>query len=273
MGQKLGMGAPPPFLGGELGPNLAQCSLDHGPPLCQVPSRSIQPFGHNGHGPKIGERGSAPFLGRGAGSPSNTMWPGMRPTCLPSFVLIRPTVWPQCTNVTDTQVRTDRQTTDRWHRANRFTNGRPKTVRPIPSDRCPVCPVLSVTLLYCGQTVGRIKMKLGMRVGLGPGHTVLDGDPALPWKGARQPPPHLKFTGVGFACVHIIRGPCLLWPNGWMDQDETWHGGRPPPSPNCVKWGPSSPSPKGHIPPNFRLCLLWPNGWMDQDAAWYGLRR
>jgi len=26
--------------------------------------------------------------------------------------------------------------------------------------------------------VGRIKMKLGMQVGLGPGHTVLDGDPA-----------------------------------------------------------------------------------------------
>ena len=40
------------------------------------------------------------------------------------------------------------------------------------------CPVfLSVTLLYCGQMVGWIKMKLGMHVGLGPGHNVLDGDP------------------------------------------------------------------------------------------------
>jgi len=28
-------------------------------------------------------------------------------------------------------------------------------------------------------TVGRVKMKLGVQVGLGPGHTVLDGDPAL----------------------------------------------------------------------------------------------
>jgi len=37
---------------------------------------------------------------------------------------------------------------------------------------------LSVTLVYCGQTVGRIKMKLGMQ--LGPGDFVLDGDPALP---------------------------------------------------------------------------------------------
>ena len=41
-----------------------------------------------------------------------------------------------------------------------------------------VCPVLSVTLVYCGQTVGWIKMKLGMQVGLGPGHILLDGDSA-----------------------------------------------------------------------------------------------
>jgi len=48
------------------------------------------------------------------------------------------------------------------------------------SDRCLSClSVLSVTLVYCGQTVGWIKMKLGMQVGLGPGHIVLDGDPAL----------------------------------------------------------------------------------------------
>ena len=37
---------------------------------------------------------------------------------------------------------------------------------------------LSVTLVYCGQTVGRIKMKLGTQVGLGTGHIVLHGDPA-----------------------------------------------------------------------------------------------
>jgi len=44
------------------------------------------------------------------------------------------------------------------------------------SDRCLSC--LSVTLVHCGQTVGWIKMKLGMQVGFGPVHTVLDGDPA-----------------------------------------------------------------------------------------------
>ena len=41
-----------------------------------------------------------------------------------------------------------------------------------------VCPVLFVTFVHCGQTVGRIKMKLGIPVGLGPGHIVLGGDPA-----------------------------------------------------------------------------------------------
>jgi len=53
-----------------------------------------------------------------------------------------------------------------------------KTVRPMPSDRCLFCiavlSVLSVTLVYCGQTVGWIKMKLDMQVGLGTGHIVLD---------------------------------------------------------------------------------------------------
>ena len=63
-----------------------------------------------------------------------------------------------------------------------------KTVAPCyqtvlcPVLSCPVClsVCLSVTLVYCGQTVGRIKMKLGMQVGLSPGHIVLDGDPLLP---------------------------------------------------------------------------------------------
>jgi len=57
------------------------------------------------------------------------------------------------------------------------------------SDHCPVClSCLSVTLVYCDQAVERIKMKLGLQVGLVPGHTVLDGDPApSPKKGAEAP--------------------------------------------------------------------------------------
>jgi len=74
-----------------------------------------------------------------------------------------------------------------------------------------------------------IKMKLDMEVGLGHGHTALDGDQAPLPKGA-QPP---------------IVGPCLLWPNGWMDPDATCYGSRPRPRRLCVTWGPSSPRKKG----------------------------
>jgi len=74
-----------------------------------------------------------------------------------------------------------------------------------------VCPVLSVTLVHCGQTVGWIKMKFGTQLGLGPGHIVLDGVPAHP---TASPP---------------IFGPYLLWPKGCMDQHATRYGGRPRP--------------------------------------------
>ena len=43
---------------------------------------------------------------------------------------------------------------------------------------------LSVTLVYCGQTVGWIKMPLGTEVGIGPGDIVLYRDL---W-GPRSPP-------------------------------------------------------------------------------------
>ena len=134
----------PPFLGRGAGPNLAQCSLDQGPPLCQVPyldppsrlatdmgrklgrgagspsntkspgpSPSSTPsgilihqlFGLNRYGPKIG--GFASLWERGDGSPSSIMWPGPRPICVPSFILIRITIWPQYTNVTDRTGQTD----------------------------------------------------------------------------------------------------------------------------------------------------------------------
>jgi len=44
-----------------------------------------------------------------------------------------------------------------------------------------------------------------------------------------------------------------LWPNSWMDQDETWRASRPRTWPHCVRRGPSSPSPKGAEPLN-----CWP---------------
>jgi len=110
--------------------------------------------------------------------------------------------------------------------------------------------------VYCGQTVGQIKLKLGMQVGLGPGHIVLDGDPApLPKEASPS-----------------IFNPCPLSSNGWMDQDGTWHGGGLRSRPHFARWGPTTPQKGGTQPPIFGPCILWPNGWMDQDATWYGGR-
>ena len=69
-----------------------------------------------------------------------------------------------------------------------------------------------------------------------------------------------------------VFGPCLLWPNGWMDQDGPCYGGRPQPR-DFVLDGDPRPLPKRRrSPPIFGPCLLRPNGWMDQDATWYGGR-
>jgi len=69
-----GTGAVPPF-GGELGPHLVQCGLFRSLPPYQVASWSMQLFGHNRNGPKIGW-GLCLLFGEGrAGSPSSTMWP------------------------------------------------------------------------------------------------------------------------------------------------------------------------------------------------------
>jgi len=66
-----------------------------------------------------------------------------------------------------------------------------KTVRPMLSDRCPICPIRPV----CDVRVS--------------------------------------------------------WPNGWTDQDETWHAVRNRPWPHCVRWGPSFPPLKGGRSPIF----------------------
>jgi len=210
------------------------------------------------------------------------------------------------------------------------------------SDRCPVCPVLSVclsvTLVYCwtnqdetwhagrprpwphcvrwgqlplpkgaqpqfsahiccGEMAAWIKMSFGMEIDLGPGDIVLDGDPAPPSpQRGRSPTPQFSahfYCGQMAGCIKMplgievgpspsdfvldgdptsspkrgaappIFGPRLLWPNGCMDQDATWCGGRPLSTRHCVRWERSFPSPKGAQPPIFSQCPLWPNGWMD----------
>ena len=63
-------------------------------------------------------------------------------------------------------------------------------------DHCPIClSCLSATLVYYGQIVRWIKMKLGMEVGLG--HIVLDGDPAAP----KRPQPQFS---AGVCCGQTV---------------------------------------------------------------------
>ena len=102
----------------------------------------------------------------------------------------------------------------------RYVFGRPFVKRFALCYRTVVLSVcLTETLVYCGQTVGRIKMKLG--------HIVLVGD--------RAPPPPKGHS------PHPIFGPYLLRPNACMDQDATWYGARTQPMQLCVKGGPSPP--------------------------------
>ena len=105
------------------------------------------------------------------------------------------------------------------------------------------CRLSSVTRVFCGQTVSWIRMPLSVQVGLGPGHIVLDGDPDPHAPKGHSPP---------------ILGPCLLWPNGWVDQDATWYGGRPWPKWHCIRCGPSSTHPKGHSSPPQFFSAHWP---------------
>jgi len=74
--------------------------------------------------------------------------------------------------------------------------------------------------ICCGQMAGWIKIPLGREEGLSPSDIVLDGDPAPPPRKGAEP--------------QIFRL-CLLWPDGWMDEDSTWCGSKPQPRPHCVK--------------------------------------
>ena len=117
---------------------------------------------------------------------------------------------------------------------------------PPPGCQTVVCLFcLSVTLVYCGQTVGWIKIKLGMHVGLGPGHIVLDGDAAAPpsKKGAEPSP---------------IFGPSLLWMIKMAPDMEVGLGPG-----HIVLDRDSATRTKGGTAPIIGLCLLWQNRWMD----------
>jgi len=109
---------------------------------------------------------------------------------------------------------------------------------PLPK-RGPSAPTQFSAHVYCGLMAGWSKMVLSTEAGLSPNDFVLGSDPApLTEKGA-EPPPKKLF------------GPCLLWPNGSIDQDGTWHGGRPQTRRLCVRWGPSQLPKREQSPPQF----------------------
>jgi len=126
------------------------------------------------------------------------------------------------------------------------------TQLPLPKrgqSPLPNCRPMSIATIWLKPR--GINRPLGMEIGLSPGDFVLDGDPApSPKKGAEPP----------------IFGPCLLWPNGWMDQDATWHGSRPRPRRHCVRWRPSSPPPKQGHSPQFLAQV-----YCGQTAVWINI--
>jgi len=142
---------------------------------------------------------------------------------------------------------------------------------------------------------------------LGPGHTVLDWNPAPQTGNSPQfsprvccgqiagwtkmplgmdvdlgpddialdgdsaaPPPLQKGEGEHSTLPRILAH--VLWPNGCMDQDATWYRDRPSRPRHIVLHGDPAPLKGAQQPPIFRPCLLWPKGWMDQDYTCYGGR-
>ena len=78
-------------------------------------------------------------------------------------------------------------------------------------------------------------MPLGTEVGLGPGDIVLDGEPPPSPKEAYSP---------------SITVPCLLCPNGWMDQDAL----------GMVMVGPTYPQKKGTPTLDPSIVAKWLDG-------------
>ena len=104
-----------------------------------------------------------------------------------------------------------------------------------------VLSVLSVTLVYCGQTVGSIKMPLGTEVGLGPGHIVLYGYPAHQKKEHSSP----QFS------AYVYCGQAA----GWIKMPLRKEVGLGPGHTVLVA-DPSSHTQRGTaVPPLFRPCL------------------
>jgi len=74
--------------------------------------------------------------------------------------------------------------------------------------------------------------------------------------------PFVKRFALCYQTFSVLSG--VLWPNGSMDQDETWQTGRPRLWPHFVRWEPSCPSPKRGRGSQFaaRVYCGQRNGWI-----------
>ena len=127
-----------------------------------------------------------------------------------------------------------------------------KTVHHMLASHClsvlSVC--MSVALVYCGQAVGWIRMPLGVEVGLGQGHIVLDADPAPPPEKGAQPSP---------ISAHVCCGQIAEWIKMTLST-EVGFG----PGDIVLDGDPAAPSRKGHSSPLFSAHVCCGHGRPSQ---------
>jgi len=115
---------------------------------------------------------------------------------------------------------------------------------PAPFPQKGYCPQFSAHV-YCGQTAGRIKMSLGMEVGLGPDHIVLDEAQLPQERGTTSP----NFRPMSVVDKRLDESRCDLVRKLSLAQATL-----------CSMRTSSPPVLKGTQSPIFSPCPLWPNG-------------
>jgi len=130
--------------------------------------------------------GAVPLLGELG--PHLTMWPEPKPTCMPSFILIHPTVWSQYTNVTDIQ--TDKP-----------VGFQGPIVPPVPNANSSECPQFGMPAdlrsLHAGAA-RRLLLHAGDAVRFQPAHTIRCAGGCRNGKFQNVSPPSVLFESSRF---------------------------------------------------------------------------
>ena len=134
-----------------------------------------------------------------------------------------------------------------WHEGRPWSSRHCARWRHSSPPQRGIAPQFS-THIYCGQMAGWIQMPLDTEVGLGPGHIVLDGDPA------HCPPPQRRGHSPQFL-ANVYCGKTA----GWIKMPLGMDVGRGP-GHIVLDGAQLPPQKKGAQPPIFGPCLLWPNG-------------